>query len=297
MREKIKFLAILNSNAGRRGKLKLINDVIELVKKNHEIEVFKTQSEKEAKAVFKTISKRNFDRLVVIGGDGTMFFTINEMINNNIDNKAIAYIPAGTANILQFETQIKNKTQDIYKVLTSDKFKRINLTKINEKYFFLMTGVGFDSKIIGSINKNLKSYFGKFLFVYKIFQNFLFLKNKKINIEINGEEIYADWIICTNSKYYAGSYSITNDTNIFESNIIVYIFKDLTRLKLIHYIWLILIKGDISSAKSLIKKNLVSLKINGVSGKFLSQVDGENFGYCNKLLISKTNKFVNLLVP
>ena len=36
-----------------------------------------------------------------------MFFHINEMINNSMDDKPIAYIPAGTANILKFETQVE----------------------------------------------------------------------------------------------------------------------------------------------------------------------------------------------
>jgi len=297
MKKKLKFIAIFNSKAGNGKNRKLINSVFELVKKNHEIEVFETKSKTEAKLIFKKISEKNFDRLVVIGGDGSMFFTINEMINNSMDDKPIAYIPAGTANILKFETQVENNTQGIYQVLISDKLERVNLTKINEQYFFLMLGVGFDSQIINSINKNLKKYLGKFLFAYKIFQNFLFLNNKKINIKINGEEINADWILCTNSKYYAGSFSITNNTNIFKNNIIVYIFKDLTRIKLLQYIWLILVKGDISSSKSIIKKNFENIKISKINKKFLTQVDGENFGYCDELIISKTEKSINLLVP
>ena len=297
MRKKLKFLVIFNVNAAGGRKLKLVNDVIGLIKKDHEIELFKTKSEKEAKIVFKELSKRQFDRLIIAGGDGSMYFAINEMINNNIDNKLTAYIPVGTANLLQIETQIEKKSQAIYKVITSDKYKKINLTKINEKYFFLMAGIGFDSKIIESIDINFKKYLGKFIFAYKGFQHFLFLRNNKMNIEMYGEKIKADWVLCTNAKYYAGSYSITNDTNIFENKTVVYIFKDLTRIKLLYYIWLIFTKGDLSSAKSVIKKDLDILKINGINKKILSHVDGENFGYQDKLVISKTKKFINLLVP
>ena len=297
MRKKLKFLVIFNVNAAGGRKLKLVNDVIGLIKKDHEIELFKTKSEKEAKIVFKELSKRQFDRLIIAGGDGSMYFAINEMINNNIDNKLTAYIPVGTANLLQIETQIEKKSQAIYKVITSDKYKKINITKINEKYFFLMAGIGFDSKIIESIDINFKKYLGKFIFAYKGFQHFLFLQNNKMNIEMYGEKIKADWVLCTNAKYYAGSYSITNDTNIFENKTVVYIFKDLTRIKLLYYIWLIFTKGDLSSAKSVIKKDLDILKINGINKKILSHVDGENFGYQDKLVISKTKKFINLLVP
>ena len=226
-----------------------------------------------------------------------MYFAINELISSNIDDKLMAYIPTGTTNILQIETQMKKKAKEIFNVLMSNNYKKISLAKINNKYFFLMAGIGFDSKIVKSIDVKFKKYLGKLIFVYKGFENFLFLKNNKMEIEIDKVKIMADWVLCTNSKYYAGPFSITNDTNIFENKIIVYIFKDLTRINLIHYIWLILTKGDLSSAKNIIKKNLDSLKISGKNKKLLSQVDGENFGYHDKLIISKTKKFINLLVP
>ena len=297
MSRRIKFSVILNSNAVGVRKLRLINKVIELIKRDHDVELFKTQSEDRAKLVFKELSKKDFDRLVVAGGDGSVCFAINEMINNNLEDKLVAYIPTGTANILQVETQIIKNAHEIYKVLISNKHKKVSLAKINDKYFFLMAGIGFDSKIVESINTKIKKYLGKVIFAYKGFEHFLFLKNNKMEIEIDNEKILADWVLCTNSKYYAGPHSITNETNIFENKIVTYIFKDLTRIKLLHYVWLILTKGDLSQAKSVIKRDLDTLKINGIESRLLSQVDGENFGYNETLEIQKTNKFINLLVP
>ena len=297
MEKKLKFAIIFNANAAGGRKLRLINKVIELIERDHDIKLFRTENEKEAKIVFKKLFRENFDRLIIAGGDGSMCFAINEIINNNIDDKLVGYIPVGTTNILQIETKIKKEAKEIFNVLVSDNYKKINLAKINDKYFFLMAGIGFDSKIVESIDANVKKYLGKLIFVYKGFENFLFLKNNKIEIEIENEKMIVDWVLCANSKYYAGPHSITNDTNIFDNKIVVYIFKDLTRLKLLYYVWLILTKGDLSSAKSVIKRNLDKLKINGINNKLLSQVDGENCDCQNKLIISKTKKFINLLVP
>ena len=292
------FAVIFNANAAGGRKLKLINKVIHLLEKNHNVDLFKTQSEEQAKEVFKELSNKQFDRLIFAGGDGSVCFGINEMFKSNtLKDKLVGYIPAGTANILQIETQIKKKAEEIYNVLVSDRHKKISLAKINDKYFFLMAGIGFDSRIVESINTNIKKYLGKVIFALKGFQHFLFLKNEKMEVEIENEKIMADWILCTNSKYYAGPHSITNDTNIFENKIVAYIFKDLTRIKLLYYVWLIVTKGDLKSAKSVIKKELDSLKINGVNSKVLSQVDGENCGYVNSLEIQKTDRFINLLVP
>ena len=298
MSKKLNFAIVFNTNAAGGRKLKLINKVIYLLKENHVVDLFKTESEDHAKEVFKQLSSKEFDRLVFAGGDGSVCFGINEMFkSDNLKGKLVGYIPAGTANILQIETQIKKKAEEIYNVLVSDNHKKISLAKINDKYFFLMAGVGFDSQIVESINTNIKKYLGKVIFALKGFQHFLFLRNNKMEVEVDNEKIMADWILCTNSKYYAGPHSITNDTNIFENKIVAYIFKDLTRIKLLYYVWLILIKGDLTPAKSVIKKELDRLKINGVSNKVLSQVDGENCGYVNSLEIQKTDRFINLLVP
>ena len=298
MDKKLRFAIIFNSNTASEKKLSLINEVISSLQTMHEVELFKTQNEEDAKKVFKKLSVKKFDRLVVAGGDGSFCFAINQIIDDiNFKDKLLGYIPTGTANILQIETQIKKKSKDIFNVLISNNHKKINLAKINNKYFFLMAGVGFDSKIVASINNKIKKYLGKIIFIYKGFEHFLFLKNNKMEIEINDEKILADWVLCTNSKYYAGSYSITNDTNIFENKIIIYIFRDLTRINLIYYVWLILTKGDLGAAKSVVKRELDKLKINRTNDKLLFHVDGENCGYISSLQIQKTNKFINLLVP
>ena len=236
MSKKLNFAIIFNANAAGGRKLKLINKVIYLLEENHVVDLFKTESEDHAKKVFKQLSSKEFDRLVLAGGDGSVCFGINEMFkSDNLKGKLVGYIPAGTANILQIETQIKKKAEEIYNVLVSDNRKKISLAKINDKYFFLMAGIGFDSRIVESINTNIKKYLGKVIFALKGFQHFLFLKNNKMEVEVDNEKIMADWILCTNSKYYAGPHSITNDTNIFENKIVAYIFKDLTRIKLLYY--------------------------------------------------------------
>ena len=115
------FAVIFNANAAGGRKLKLINKVIHLLEKNHNVDLFKTQSEEQAKEVFKELSNKQFDRLIFAGGDGSVCFGINEMFkSDNLKDKLVGYIPAGTANILQIETQIKKKAEEIYNVLVSD---------------------------------------------------------------------------------------------------------------------------------------------------------------------------------
>ena len=297
MKNKFKFIIIFNQTNITDRKDKKVNKILELLKIDHEVEIFKSYTEVEAKDIYKNLKQKKFDRLVVAGGDGSFSLAINEIIKNDLNEKLIGFIPIGTANILKFEARINNKVNDIYKVLVSENFKKVNLAKINDRYFFLMAGIGFDSKIVKSVTNQLKKYLGKIIFILKGLQYFLFIKNNKMKIDIDNEEVLADWILCANSKYYAGSYNITKETDIFDSKLIAFIFEDLTRLKLLQYIFLILTKGDLSSAKSIIKKDFEEIKIFRINDKLLSQVDGENCGFDERIVIKKTKKFVNLLVP
>ena len=162
----------LNSSAGRKSKF--INKVLSKLKKNNSVDYFETNTISQAKKIFKDFNKKNYDRLIVAGGDGSVSFAINELINNDFnfkDDFAIGYIPAGTANLLQAELSMNKKVDDIVNVLVSNNYKSSNLVKINENYFFLMPGIGWDANIVHSINSKIKKILGKIIFGIKGFQS------------------------------------------------------------------------------------------------------------------------------
>lgn len=291
------YCLIYNLNSSTGKKTKFIEKIINILKEKNQIDYFKTQNENEAKKVLKEFKKKRYDRLIIAGGDGSVSFAINELIQNNIDlpeNFAIGYIPAGTANILQAELGMSKNIKKIANTLMSNNLEKTNLVKINDKHFILMAGLGWDAQIVQSINSSLKKILGKIIFGIKGFQKFIFMNNKKIKVSIDGENILADWVLCSNSKYYAGHHSI-NDTNIFDNKVVTYIFKDLKRIKLLYYIYLILIYGDLSRSKSIITKYNENLNLDGLGNLIPVQIDGDNFGNYEKIDISISEKKFNIL--
>ena len=293
----MKFCLIYNKNSAGGRKSKFIKKISIEISKKHEIDLFETTSEKNASEIIKQFGNKKYDRLLVAGGDGSVSFAINELIQNNFDlpeNFAIGYIPAGTANILQAELGMSKNIKKIANTLMSNNLEKTNLVKINDKHFILMAGLGWDAQIVQSINSSLKKILGKIIFGIKGFQKFIFMNNKKIKVSIGGENILADWVLCSNSKYYAGHHSI-NDTNIFDNKVVTYIFKDLKRTKLLYYIYLILIYGDLSRSKSIITKYNENLILDGLGNLIPVQIDGDNFGNYAKIDISISKKKFNIL--
>ena len=285
----------LNSSSGRKSIF--INRILSKLKENISVDYFETKTINQAKKIFKNFNQKNYDRLIVAGGDGSVSFAINELIKNNFDFKddfAIGYIPAGTANLLQAELSMNKKIDDIVNVLISNNYKSSNLVKINENYFFLMAGIGWDAKIVHSINSKIKKILGKIIFGIKGFQYFLFMNNKKLNVTFDGQFYQADWILSSNTKYYAGHHKI-NKTNIFENKIVTYIFKDLTRINLLYSIFLIILNGDLSKNKNVITTYSQNITIDG-NDLIPVQIDGDNFGSYKKIHLNLSNKKVNFLV-
>ncbi len=285
----------LNSSAGRKSKF--INKVLSKLKKNNSVDYFETNTISQAKKIFKDFNQKNYDRLIIAGGDGSVSFAINELIKNNFnfkDDFAIGYIPAGTANLLQAELSMNKKVDDIVNVLISNNYKSSNLVKINENYFFLMAGIGWDAKIVHSINSKIKKILGKIIFGIKGFQYFLFMNNKKLNVTFDGQFYQADWILSSNTKYYAGHHKI-NKTNIFEDKLVTYIFKDLTRVSLLYSIFLIILNGDLSKNKNVITTYSKNITIDG-NDLIPVQIDGDNFGSYKKIHLNQSNKKVNFLI-
>ncbi len=285
----------LNSSSGRKSKF--INKVLSKLKENNSVDYFETKTINQAKKIFKNFNQKNYDRLIVAGGDGSVSFAINELIKNNFDFKddfAIGYIPAGTANLLQAELSMNKKVDDIVNVLVSNNYKSSNLVKINENYFFLMAGIGWDAKIVHSINSKIKKILGKIIFGIKGFQYFLFMNNKKLNVTFDDQFYQADWILSSNTKYYAGHHKI-NKTNIFEDKLVTYIFKDLTRISLLYSIFLIILYGDLSKNKNVITTYAQNIIIDG-NDLIPVQIDGDNLGSYKKIHLNLSNKKVNFLV-
>ena len=285
----------LNSSSGRKSIF--INRILSKLKENISVDYFETKTINQAKKIFKNFNQKNYDRLIVAGGDGSVSFAINELIKNNFDFKddfAIGFIPAGTANLLQAELSMNKKVDDIVNVLVSNNYKSSNLVKINDNYFFLMAGIGWDAKIVHSINSKIKKILGKIIFGIKGFQYFLFMNNKKLNVTFDDQFYQADWILSSNTKYYAGHHKI-NKTNIFEEKLVTYIFKDLTRISLLYSIFLIILNGDLSKNKNVITTYAQNITIDG-NDLIPVQIDGDNFGSYKKIHLNLSNKKVNFLV-
>ena len=109
----------------------------------------------------------------------------------------------------------------------------------------------------------------------------------------NKKAYLCNWVLITNACHYAGPYKITRQTNIFYTNLIGYIFTNLTRMNFLYYLFLIIFLGDLSKSKNIttVKSNEFKITANQDTPV---QCDGEIFNK-STLLIKNSKSLVNLL--
>src|SRR3990172_144011 len=130
--------------------------------------------------------KSRFDCIIAAGGDGT----INEVINGLAGSKIpFGVIPLGTENVLAKGLNIPLNTMKACEFILSKKPTMIDLGKAKNRYFILMTGVGFDAYVASKIDPFFKKFLGitayalkaiESLFIYEpgILKMTIYAKNK-----------------------------------------------------------------------------------------------------------------------
>ncbi len=141
-----------------------------------------------------------FDMVLVVGGDGSLNYVINNLVFMDIP---IAHLPMGTVNLFAIENKtpyLLNKALD--EIIYKYKPVKIKLGKVNEQYFIAMVGIGLDAFIVKNMEERIRSH------KKRIYNNYIKYINYIFNIiKISG-----------NYKFYDLSLNIINSDNTGDSN-------------------------------------------------------------------------------
>jgi diacylglycerol kinase family enzyme len=95
----------------------------------------------------------HYDAVFLAGGDGSLNHIINKLVFTDVP---IAHVPMGTVNLFALENKtpfnIKKALDDI---INKYEPKKINLGKINDRFFLIMAGVGFDAYVVKEFENKL----------------------------------------------------------------------------------------------------------------------------------------------
>ena len=154
-----------------------------------------------------------------VGGDGTL----NEVVNGLANSRAkLGIIPVGSGN-------------DFYRTFKDLKEEKIDLGKVNDRYFINVASLGLDADAAAYANKikNGKLSNGS---VYLLSLIHEFLKFKSIDIDINGKLKDSTILTVCNAKYYGGGFKIAPKAKLNDGLFDIIDVKSLKKLEIINLV-------------------------------------------------------------
>ncbi|RYX89216.1 YegS/Rv2252/BmrU family lipid kinase, partial [bacterium] len=98
---------------------------------------------------------------IAAGGDGT----INEVVQGLAGSQTVlSILPVGTTNVMARDLKIPINFQDALQVIDNGEERTIDLGILNDRYFVLMAGIGFDAKLVNDVDSNFKKMTGMVAF-------------------------------------------------------------------------------------------------------------------------------------
>lgn len=218
-----KILFVINPVSGNKPK-EFITELIEekFQEDGYKTAIIFTSFAGEATQIVKKYTKKDYKKVIAIGGDGT----VNEVASAIVDTDAVlGIVPFGSGNGLARQLSIPLKADKALDLIKLGHTQKIDYAKINDQNFFCTAGVGFDAHIGHLFDKmegrGLKNYIKATVSEFKRY------KPERYEISMNGVTIVRDAFLITfaNASQYGNNAHIAPQANIQDGRLEVAIMR------------------------------------------------------------------------
>ncbi len=285
----LKFLFVINPGSGNHN-----NDWPTLIREYfeplpHVYELLQLTADCGVSLINKIIAEFAPDRVVAVGGDGTVKLVAECLLQKNIP---LGILPAGSANGLAKELGISEKPSEALDALVNGALRNIHVTMVNGHLCVHLSDIGFNAFLIKKFESQKKRGMWGYL---KASLKVLFSNPKmEVRMEIDGEpvNITAAMIVIANGTKY-GSGAVINPIGNLEDEL----FEVIAIKKIsLHEIYkMTFSRGDIDPAKTeIFQTNKLTIRSKH---RAHFQVDGEYLGKLYEIKAAIVANALHMIVP
>jgi YegS/Rv2252/BmrU family lipid kinase len=182
-----------------------------LAEAGFQAELRMTHAPGEAQNMAAEAAAEGVDRILVVGGDGT----VNEVVQAIAHTQtALGLIPAGTVNVLANEFGIPADYHAAAQIAIHGDCVSIDLGRANDRYFTMMVGIGYDAMVTYSMWPELKKIAGQLAYVVSGVQNFFTHRASRMLLRIDGGRKLRRlgyFLVISNTRLYGGPGRTVNE--------------------------------------------------------------------------------------
>lgn len=290
---KIKIAFIINPIAGGKNKFhfsQTIEKDLDLSK--FEYQIIQTERVNHAFDLTKIAIQEGAQIVVAVGGDGT----INEIAAALVGTQTkLAIIPFGSGNGLARALKIPMNTSKALSIINQTNSDLIDVAKLNDNFFFNMSGLGFDAHISHVFSKDKKR--GLLGYIKATFRELKNYQSENYQINIDGKHINERAFILSiaNSSQYGNEAHIAPRAQLHDGLLDLIIVKPFP-LILMPIMAFRLFTKSADRSKYLISLQGKSIQISN-NKKSVIHLDGEAKLINENINISIQPLALNVIVP
>lgn len=210
---------LLVNRSSRRGKENFSEVVRQLQPNFHLLE----ESAEQPRQISDLIRRyrHQVDLVIIGGGDGTLNAAIEGLIDTQLP---LGILPLGTANDLARTLEIPTSVPKACQIIADGEVKRIDLGKVNGKYFFNVASLGLSVQITQQLSGELKRRWGVLAYAIAALQVIYRVRPFKAEICYLDRSIKVKTvqIAIGNGRFYGGGMVIDDDATIEDSKLDLY---------------------------------------------------------------------------
>lgn len=291
--EKIAFIVNPVAGGGRtKNLIPMIDRKMEEKKVDYKIVL--TKKPKEAITIAKQCLEEGYNKIVAVGGDGT----VNEVALGILTygKGTLGILPSGTGNDLARSLNIPQEPKKAVDFVLNGKEKNIDVGTVGDKFFFNIASIGFDSEV-AKTNERIKMKFKSGLsYLMSLFITLLKFKDMKVEVEIDDYTINCEILLIAvgNGKYYGGGIKILPMADVEDGFFHVCLIKKISKLKLLLLLPTIVNGGHIKLKKYVHIFKAKKVKVTTDVDSYLN-IDGEMNDLEKETLFSVANEKLRVL--
>ena len=274
MPKKRKVLIVVNPKAGSSGYSKPLS-YVESKLRGEGIESERFFTSLKGKGLLSAkLETGGFDEVLVLGGDGTLNYTVNEMRNNRLP---LGIVGIGTGNdSVRSLHGVSNFKQQV-DIAIHGQVKAFDLGSCNGRFFVNGLGLGFDGQVVSEMQgENKKSRWDYLKTVLRILYRY---KEQEVFFFIDGEQIRKKVLLLTvsNGTTFGGGFVINPFAKADDGLLDLCILGEIPPLKRFWHLPK-LSRGTHSKLKVAEFKKAKKVSIKN-SSNLVAHLDGELFGH------------------
>lgn len=202
---------------------------------------------------------KSYKYILIAGGDGTIDSVINVMKEKRI-NLPIAIIPTGTANDFARYIGMPLDVEEACNQILKSKVKKVDIGKINHKYFMNVASMGLFTDVSQKTDMNLKNTIGKLAYYVKGFEQLPNFRRLKIKVTSDKDCFDGDmYLMLVFNGQTAGNLKFAYKARIDDGLL------------------------DVIIIKAGIMKNIINIFIKMLRNEYLENVEGIVYFKTNRL--------------